>query len=151
MLAKARHEYLVMATAMPSWVPIPAVVTAPSSTRRWSRHLHLPDVPTGSIWSRLGAMYINEWYVPRCCWPGCSAHERYVSGQTMAAAGHGAPDRRDWPPSPTISRRPSPGELVRRLGLRIVLSPYVVEGEHHEQDYASLARHDPLDAHDSGA
>src|SRR6202022_2385465 len=34
------------------------------------------------------------------------------------------------------------GELIRGLGLRIVLSPYVVEGEHHEQNLKSLTRHE---------
>jgi ceramide glucosyltransferase len=34
------------------------------------------------------------------------------------------------------------GELVRGLGLRIVLSSYVVQGEHHELNFESLARHE---------
>ena len=34
------------------------------------------------------------------------------------------------------------GELVSRLGLRIVLSPYVVRAEHHEPSWDSLARHE---------
>jgi len=145
MLAKARHEYLVMADSDafvgPDYL---AVVTAPlldpsvglvTCTYR--------DVPTGSIWSRLGAMYINEWYVPSVLLAWLFGYERYVSGQTMcmrqatvrqigglaAVADHLADDHRL-------------GELVSGLGLRIVLSPYVVEGEHHEQDYASLARHE---------
>jgi ceramide glucosyltransferase len=145
MLAKARHGYLVMADSDafvgPDYL---AVVTAPlldpsvglvTCTYR--------DVPTGSIWSRLGAMYINEWYVPSVLLAWLFGYERYVSGQTMcmrqdtvrqigglaAVADHLADDHRL-------------GELVSGLGLRIVLSPYVVEGEHHEQDYASLARHE---------
>jgi ceramide glucosyltransferase len=34
------------------------------------------------------------------------------------------------------------GELVHGLGLRVVLSPYPVEAEHHEQSYESLTRHE---------
>jgi ceramide glucosyltransferase len=100
-------------------------------------------VPTQSVWSRLGAMYINEWYVPSILLAWLFGYEGYVSGQTMcvrqdtlraigglrAIADHLADDHRL-------------GELVRGLGLRIVLSPYVVEGEHHEQDLKSLTRHE---------
>jgi ceramide glucosyltransferase len=70
-------------------------------------------------------------------------YQGYVSGQSMcmrretlravggfeAIANHLADDHRL-------------GELVSSLGLRIVLSPYMVEGEHHEQDYESLSRHE---------
>jgi ceramide glucosyltransferase len=34
------------------------------------------------------------------------------------------------------------GELVRGLNLRIVLSPYLLSGEHHEPDLSSMTRHE---------
>jgi ceramide glucosyltransferase len=100
-------------------------------------------VPTRSVWSRLGAMYINEWYLPSMLVAWLFGYEGYVSGQTMcvrqdtlraigglhAIANHLADDHRL-------------GELVRGLGLKILLSPYVVEGEHHEQNLKSLTRHE---------
>ncbi len=78
-------------------------------------------------------MYINEWYVPSVLLAWLFGHQGYVSGQTIclrrdtlqaigglrALVDHLADDYRL-------------GELVRGLGLRIVLSPYVVKGEHHE-------------------
>jgi ceramide glucosyltransferase len=99
--------------------------------------------PTQRIWSRLGAMYINEWYVPSVLLARLFGHQGYVSGQTVclrrdileaigglpALANHLADDHRL-------------GELVRGLGLRIVLSPYVVNGEHDEPDLNSLTRHE---------
>jgi len=99
--------------------------------------------PTGGIWSRLGAMYINEWYVPSVLLAWLFGYEGYVSGQTVCLrrdtldalgglrvmANHLADDHRL-------------GELVRGLGLRIVLSPYVVDGEHHEPTFRSLTRHE---------
>jgi len=145
MLAKARHELLVMAdsdafvgsdylgiVSAPLLDPGVGLVTC--SYR---------GVPTEGIWSRLGAMYINEWYVPSMLVAWLFGYEGYVSGQTMcvrqdtlraiggltAIADHLADDHRL-------------GELVSALGLRIILSPYMVEGEHHEQNYASLARHE---------
>jgi ceramide glucosyltransferase len=145
MLARARHEFLVMADSDafvgPDYL---GIVTAPlldpavglvTCTYR--------GVPTEGIWSRLGAMYINEWYVPSVLLAWLFGYQGYVSGQSMcmrhdtvraiggfrAIANHLADDHRL-------------GELVSELGLRIVLSPYMVEGEHDEQTYESLARHE---------
>jgi ceramide glucosyltransferase len=95
------------------------------------------------VWSRLGAMYINEWYVPSVLLAWIFGHQSYASGQTLglrrdtllalgglrAIAHHLAEDYRL-------------GELVREMGLRIVLSPYVINGEHHEPDLESLTRHE---------
>jgi ceramide glucosyltransferase len=145
MLARARHDYLVMADS-DAFVGADylRVVTAPlldpnvglvTCTYR--------GVPTDNVWSRLGAMYINEWYLPSVLLAWLFGYEGYVSGQTMcmrretlqaigglrAISSHLADDHRL-------------GELVSGLGLRIVLSPYLVEGVHHEQNYASLARHE---------
>jgi ceramide glucosyltransferase len=100
-------------------------------------------VPTQRIWSRLGAMYINEWYMPSVMLASLFGHQRYVSGQTMclrrdtlqaigglqAVANELADDYRL-------------GELVRGLGLRIVLSPYLLEAEHHEATLELLTRHE---------
>jgi ceramide glucosyltransferase len=99
--------------------------------------------PTQRVWSRLGAMYINEWYMPSVLLAWLLGHQGYVSGQTVCLrrdtlraigglpvlANHLADDHRL-------------GELVRGLGLRIILSPYVVNGEHDEPDLNSLTRHE---------
>ena len=99
--------------------------------------------PTPEVWSRLGAMYINEWYLPSVLLAWLFGHQGYVSGQTVclrrvtlqaigglrALANHLADDHRL-------------GELVRALGKRIVLSRYVVSGEHHEPSLDSLIRHE---------
>jgi ceramide glucosyltransferase len=145
MLELARHDMLVMADSDafvgPDYL---ATVTAPLLDPRVGLvTCTYRGVPTQRIWSRLGAMYINEWYVPSVLLAWLFGYQGYVSGQTMclrrdtlqaigglrAIANHLADDHRL-------------GELVRGLGLRIVLSPYVVQGEHHEQDYESLARHE---------
>ncbi len=100
-------------------------------------------MPTSRLWSRLGAMYINEWYVPSVLLAWLFGHEGYVSGQTICV-------RRDTLAAigglqPVVDHLADDyrlGELVRRLGLRIVLSPYVVKGEHHEPKASSLIRHE---------
>jgi ceramide glucosyltransferase len=145
MLARARHDFLVMADsdafAGPDYL---GIVTAPLLDPRVGLvTCTYRGVPTDSIWSRLGAMYINEWYVPSVLLAWLFGYDGYVSGQTMcmrqdtlraigglrAISNHLADDHRL-------------GELVSELGLRLVLSPYQVEGVHHEQNYESLARHE---------
>lgn len=100
-------------------------------------------VPTQRVWSRLGAMYINEWYLPTVLVAWLFGHQGYVSGQTIclrrgtlreiggfeALADHLADDYRM-------------GELVRNLGLRIFLSPYPVIGEHHEPSLKAVIWHE---------
>jgi ceramide glucosyltransferase len=144
-LPHVRHDILVMADSdafvRPNYL---AAVTSP---------LRAPNVglvtciyegaPTPGIWSRLGAMYINAWYMPSVLVAWLFGHQGYVSGQTVvmrrdtltaiggleALSNHLADDYRL-------------GELVRRLGLRVVISPYAVHGEHHEPTFDALVRHE---------
>jgi ceramide glucosyltransferase len=145
MLELARFDMLVMADSDafvgPDYL---AAVTAPLLDPKVGMvTCTYRGVPTDGIWSRLGAMYINEWYVPSILLAWLFGYEGYVSGQTMcvrqdtlraiggleAIADHLADDHRL-------------GELIRAKGLRIVLSPYVVRGEHDEQSLESLTRHE---------
>ncbi|HWY97063.1 MAG TPA: bacteriohopanetetrol glucosamine biosynthesis glycosyltransferase HpnI [Steroidobacteraceae bacterium] len=145
MLPYARHDILAMADS-DAFVGSDylATVTAPLLDQDVGLVTCIyRGTPTGGIWSRLGAMYINEWYVPSVLLAWLFGYEGYVSGQTVCLrrdtldalgglrvlANHLADDHRL-------------GELVRGLGLRIVLSPYVVDGEHHEPTFGSLTRHE---------
>lgn len=145
MLAIARHETFVMADSDvfvgPDYL---STVTAPLHDRSVGL-VTCPyrGVPTTGVWSRLGAMYINEWYVPSVLLAWLFGYQGYVSGQTLcmredtlqaigglqSIANHLADDHRL-------------GELVSALGLRIVLCPYLVEGEHDERSFDSLIRHE---------
>ena len=143
--AQARHAVLVIADSDtyvgPDYL---RQVTAPLLDRRVGLVTCLyRDVPTPRLWSRLGAMYINEWYMPSVLVAWLFGHDAYVSGQTQclrvqtlqaiggfsAMANHLADDYRM-------------GELVRALGLRIVLSHYLPRACHEEPSYDSLRRHE---------
>jgi ceramide glucosyltransferase len=145
MLDRARHDVFVMADSDayvgPDYL---GSVTAPLLDRNVGLvTCAYHGVPTASVWSRLGAMYINEWYIPSVLLAWLFGHDGYVSGQTLcirratleaigglrATVDHLADDHRL-------------GELVQGLGLRIVLSPYMVKAEHHEQSYETLMRHE---------
>jgi ceramide glucosyltransferase len=145
MLGRARHDVFVMADSDayvgPDYLKI---VTAPLLDRKVGLVTCIyHGEPTARIWSRLGAMYVNEWYMPSVLMARLFGHQGYTSGQTIcirretlqgigglrAIADHLADDYQI-------------GELVRRLGLRIVLSPYVLQAEHHEPTLDLLVRHE---------
>lgn len=121
-----------------------AIVTAPLADRNVGLVTCVyRGVPSPDIWSRVGAMYINEWYMPSVLLAWMFGHKGYASGQTIsltrdtlqsvggldAIVDHLADDYRL-------------GELVRQSGRRIVLSPYVVAGMHHEPSLESVTRHE---------
>jgi ceramide glucosyltransferase len=145
MLEHARHDVIVMADSDtfvgPDYL---TSVTAPLLDRKVGLVTCLyHGEPTSPVWSRLGAMYINEWYMPSVLLAWLFGHENYVSGQTLcmrrdtlqaiggllAIANHLADDYQL-------------GQLVRSLGLRIVLSTYMLKAEHHEPTLESLVTHE---------
>ena len=145
MLKHARHDMLVMADSDafvgPDYL---ASVTAPLLDKKVGLVTCLyQGEPTQLIWSRLGAMYINEWYMPSVRLAWLFGHRNYASGQTLGLrrdtlqaigglvgiANHLADDY-------------ELGQAVRRLGLRIVLSSYRLKAEHHEPSLDSLVRHE---------
>lgn len=145
MVAHARHDVFVMADS-DTFVGRDYLtsVTAPLL----DRHVGLitciyRGVPTRLIWSRLGAMYINEWYMPSVLLAWLFGHQGYVSGQTMCL-------RRDTlraigglrSIANDLAEDHRLGELIRGLGQRIVLSPYVLEAQHYEPDLESLGHHE---------
>ncbi len=145
MLGRARHDVLVMADSDayvgPDYL---ATVTTPLLDRKVGLVTCIyHGEPTPRIWSRLGAMYVNEWYMPSVLLARLFGHQGYASGQTLcmrretlqgigglrAIADHLADDYRL-------------GELIRGPGLRIVLSPYLLRAEHHEPTLDVLVQHE---------
>jgi ceramide glucosyltransferase len=145
MLPHARHELLIMsdsdAFAAPDCLSTVSAPLLDAGVGLVTCIYH--GSPTPPVWSRLGAMYINEWYIPSVLLAWLFGHQGYVSGQVMGL-------RRDTLASvgglQTLADHLADdyrmGELVRKRGLKIVLSRYVVQGEHHEPDFDSLIRHE---------
>jgi ceramide glucosyltransferase len=100
-------------------------------------------IPGRGLCSRLGAMYINDWYMPSVMLAWLFGHREYVSGQTIALrrqtldaiggfraiANHLADDYQL-------------GEAVRGLGLRTFLSHYVVATVEHQPGTKDLMGHE---------
>ena len=145
MAKRARYDVLVMADSDASvGANYLAAVTAPLLNPKIGLVTCIyRGIPTKPVWSRLGAMYINEWYMPSVLLAWLFGHEGFASGQTLAMrtdtlraiggleaiANHLADDNRL-------------GELVRQAGQRIVLSSYLPEAEHHEPNLDVLIRHE---------
>ncbi len=145
LLARARHGVLVMADSDARVGPdYLKTVTAPLLDSGVGLVTCIfRGIPTRRIWSRLGAMYINEWYMPSVLLARLFGHQGYVSGQTICLrretlramggleviADHLADDYQL-------------GEGVRGLGLRIALSHYMPTAEHDEATFDLLNRHE---------
>jgi ceramide glucosyltransferase len=145
MLTRARYDVLAMADSDafvgPDYLRTVAAPLLDPTVGLVTCIYH--GIPTEPIWSRLGAMYVNEWYMPSVLLAWLFGHQGYVSGQTLclrretlqaigglrAIANHLADDYQM-------------GELVRGLGLRVVLSPYLPKAEHHEPTLHLLSRHE---------
>jgi ceramide glucosyltransferase len=145
MIAVARHDVLVMADSDafvgPDYL---SIVTAPLRDEAVGLVTTLyRAVATASVYSRLGAMYINEWYMPSALIAWLFGYQGYVSGQTLcmrrdtlqaiggleAIANHLADDHQL-------------GARVHALGKRVVLSAYMPRAVCHEPSFQSLTRHE---------
>jgi ceramide glucosyltransferase len=145
MSALARHDVLAMADS-DTFVGHNYLSTVTAPLRDHTVGLvtcTYRGVATSRIWSRLGAMYINEWYMPSVLLAWLFGYRGYVSGQTLCL-------RRDTlqaigglrAVANDLAEDYRLGELIRGLGLRIVLSPYVLNAQHHEPNLDSLTRHE---------
>lgn len=101
------------------------------------------SIPTRGLWSRLGAMYINEWYIPSVLLAWLFGHRGFASGQTLClrrrtldGLGGLHPIRDHLADDYELSAR------VRAAGLKTVLSGYVTRSQHHEPTLQDLLDHE---------
>jgi ceramide glucosyltransferase len=145
MMAAARHDWIVVADSDvrvprdylsrlvdPLGDPTVGVVTCLYRAR-----------PLGTAWSVLGALAVNDWFIPSVLVSGALGSQRFVSGATLAL-------RRDALEAvggfaPLASHLADDYELGRRTrarGLRTVLSPVLVETLVYEPSARALVAHD---------
>ena len=145
MLPRARHDRLILAD---SDITVPrdylARVLAPLADAGVGlvtcpyRGRALPGLP-----SELGAMFINDWFIPSVMLAERFGSHTFVSGATIAmraqllAALGGLHSLADQ-----LADDYKLGELVRLHGQRIVLSDLTVETTVHEPTLAALCRHE---------
>jgi ceramide glucosyltransferase len=99
--------------------------------------------PRPGLWSLLGSLFINEWFMPSVRVAALAGSRSFAFGATIGI-------RRQVLASiggfPSIANQLADdyrlGELTRRLGLRTVLSDVVVETCVAERSFAELVRHE---------
>jgi len=99
--------------------------------------------PTSTLWSRLGALWINEWFRPSVLLSRALGSETYCAGSTVAI-------RRDvldriggfLSLANVLADDNALGARVRELGLSIRLSEYEVKTTVHEPDATALLQHE---------
>jgi len=100
-------------------------------------------MPAPGVWSRLGAMYVNDWYMPSVLVAWLFGHREYASGLTLCL-------RRETLMATGGLHRLSNhladdyelGALVRGTGLKIALSSRVPRTGHAEPDFEHLVAHE---------
>ena len=99
--------------------------------------------PVGGLWSRLGAQFINEGFLPSVLVAHALGSSDFGFGATLALRREvlerigGFPALADYLADDYLL-----GALTRRLGLRTVLSPCLVETVVHEPTLAALLAHE---------
>jgi ceramide glucosyltransferase len=99
--------------------------------------------PRSGLWSLLGSLFINEWFIPSVRVAAMSGSRAFAFGvtiairrQVLASIGGFAQIANQLADDYRL------GELTRRRGLRTVLSEVVVETCVDERSFAELARHE---------
>jgi ceramide glucosyltransferase len=145
MLPAARHDILVLADSdMRVDRDYLAAVTAPLNDPRVGIVTCLyKAVPTGGIWSELGAMHINFGFFPGAVvgealgvGRGCFGATIALRRQTLEDIGGFARVRGELADDHRL------GDAVRSAGLTVVLSRYVVEARVAEPSFVALWRHE---------
>jgi ceramide glucosyltransferase len=99
--------------------------------------------PRGSLWSRLGALFINEWFVPSVLIARAFGSSAFTFGSTIALRRQVLDDIGGFRALAShLADDYMIGALARRRGLRTVLSPYVVETVVNEPGPGVLLAHE---------
>ncbi len=145
MLEYARHDVLVIADSDalvgPDYL---ATVTAPLQDETTGLVTCLyHSVPAANLWSRIGAMYVNEWYMPSVLLGRMFGNREFASGQTLclrretlAAIGGLRPIANHLADDYQL------GASIRKLDKQIVLSTYVTTAEQYDPSLEELIRHE---------
>lgn len=145
LLSRARHDVLTVADSnIIVGHDYLATVTSPLLNQNVGLVTCIfRGVPTQRLCSRLSAMAMNEWYVPAVLLVWLLGYRSYVSCHSLCLRRHtleavGA--QKAIASHIAIEHRL--GKLIRNLGQRVVLSPYVLTMQRHESNLQSLVRHE---------
>ncbi len=145
MLEYARNDVLVIADSDalvgPDYL---ATVTAPLQDETTGLVTCLyHSVPAANLWSRIGAMYVNEWYMPSVLLGRMFGNREFASGQTLCLRSETLEAIGGLRPIANhLADDYQLGASVRELGKQIVLSTYVTTAEQYDPSLEELIRHE---------
>lgn len=145
MMALARHDLLVISDSdvrvprdylsrivPPLLDPDVGIVTCPYR-----------GVPRGGLWSLLGSMFINDWFMPSVRVAALSGSRAFAFGVTIALRRQVLADVGGFAAiANQLADDYRLGELTRARGLRTILSDVVVETCVDERSFGDLLRHE---------
>ncbi len=145
MMPAVRHEYLVLSDS--------DVRVAEGYLAKVVAPLAKPDVgivtcayrgvPRRGMWSRLGAMYINDWFMPSVRVAAMTGSRAFAFGATIALRRSSLAGIGGFAAiADQIADDYRLGELTRRIGLKTVLSEVTVDTYITERSFADLVRHE---------
>lgn len=124
-------DYLNHATA-PLADPRVGIVTCPYRGRS-----------TPGLWSKLGALYINDWFLPSVLVAHILGSRAFAFGATIALRREALASIGGFPALANyLADDYMLGALTRDRGLKTVLSPYLVETVVDEPNFGSLWQHE---------
>ncbi|MBV9317628.1 MAG: bacteriohopanetetrol glucosamine biosynthesis glycosyltransferase HpnI [Gammaproteobacteria bacterium] len=144
MMSVARHDYLVIADSdiLVESDYLERVVTPLLDERVGIVTCAYRGRPRAGLWSLLGSMFINEWFMPSVCVAAALGSRAFAFGATIGL--RRATLVRIGGFTAIADQLPDDyrlGELTRRLGLRTVLSEVQVETCVEEPTLTDLVRH----------
>jgi ceramide glucosyltransferase len=145
MMPLARHDYLVMSDSdvrvgrdylsrvvTPLLDPAVGIVTCPYRGN-----------PREGLWSTLGSLFINDWFIPSVRVAAMSGSRAFAFGVTIAMRRQALARIGGFAAiADQLADDYRLGELTRRLGLRTVLSDVVVDTCVDERSFGELVRHE---------
>jgi len=145
MMPLARHEFLVIADGDVRVPPdyLERVVAPLSDEGVGIVTCLYRGCPRPGLWSMLGSLFINEWFVPSARVAALLGSRAFAFGVTIAL--RRAALQRIGGFAALADQLPDDyrlGELTRRLGLRTVLSEVEVETSVEEASLGELVRHE---------
>jgi len=97
----------------------------------------------GGVWAALGAMFINDWFLPSVLVARSLQPDRFCLGATMAVRREALEAIGGFAAlSPYLADDYMLGVFMNRRGLRVALAPYVVENTVWEPDFRTLFTHE---------
>lgn len=141
----ARYDYLLIADSDMRVGPdyLTTAMAAFADPRVGAVTCLYTGVSSGGAASDLGALFINEWFLPSALVANALRPIRYCFGATMGV-------RRDLLErigglgrlSSTLADDHVLGKLIAELGYKVALVPYLVENVVHETDLCGLIAHE---------